>query len=99
MKHLNFTFNASPPKTTTTITHSNPKLTTTITHSNKALMFIGAIVHCITKHSQEFLANGLVGEIQTLNCNDFFFFNFLIVGGAFLQICRQISFKKISGHI
>ena len=41
-----------------------------ITQCDKALMYIGAIVHCFTKHASEFKAKGLVGEIQTLNCND-----------------------------
>lgn len=43
---------------------------TEITQCDKALMYIGAIVHCFVKHASEFTANGLVGEIQTLNCND-----------------------------
>ena len=44
--------------------------TETITQCDKALMYIGAIVHCFTKHSSEFTANGLHGNVQTLDCND-----------------------------
>lgn len=33
-------------------------------------MYIRAIVHCFTEHALEFTANGLVGDIQTLNCNE-----------------------------
>lgn len=36
----------------------------------QALLYIWAIVHCFTKHASEFKANGLVGDIQTLNCTD-----------------------------
>ena len=43
---------------------------TEITQCDKVLMYIGAIVHCFTEHALEFTANGPVGEIQTLKCND-----------------------------
>lgn len=43
---------------------------TQMTQCNKALLYIGAIVHCFTIHASEFIANGLVGDIQTLNCTD-----------------------------
>jgi len=44
--------------------------TETITQCDKALMYIGAIVHCFTKHSSEFTANGLHGNVQTLTILD-----------------------------
>jgi hypothetical protein len=37
---------------------------------DEALLYIGAIVHCFTEHRSDFAANGIVGDMQALNCND-----------------------------
>lgn len=65
--------------------------TETITQCEKALMYIGAIVHCFTTHSSEFIAKGLVGDIQTLNCNDLNSWGFSTDVQTYFIQCKKIK--------